>query len=472
MASLKLLLGFIPDTAKIEQDEKALVEEYEKLQSFSSSGELAKYNELNSVVNSGDFQSNKKKIESLSYNGSEEQVREKEFLSLHKSKDISMYFKTLEGDALRKFNELDGSDRLKRYDELEKMTKSSAFIMKQKSKDKEHPFKQSEEYAMLQEYLILKKSQDIKEYFKFKSSKFYANYLKVSGSARLARYNELLEYTNSDGFKEKKAYLLDKKRFEKSDDFKRLQEFEILAKNNDIVWYLKVKDSNKFDHIKTRKLLFSDEFDAPKLDTGKWLTNTYWGDKLLKDRYAVESDLQLYTERDNLVVQGGELSIVTKPQKVKGKVWSAAHGFSTKDFEFTSGIVNTANSFRQKYGTFSAKIKLGNPDARNAFWLLSDAMAPHLDICRTSKGKVWFDLISSVKKISKTSLPGKYAGKFYIYTLVWTAKSLVWYINGMEVFRQTSDVPQEEMYINLAGGLDKPISAMTTMEIDWVRVYE
>ena len=171
-------------------------------------------------------------------------------------------------------------------------------------------------------------------------------------------------------------------------------------------------------------------------------------------------------------MQGGELAIVTKPQKVKGKVWSAAHGFGVKDFEFTSGIVNSANSFRQKYGTFSAKIKLGNPVARNAFWLLTDKMAPHLDICRTSKGKVWFDLINGVKNIKKTSLPGKYAGKFIIYTLVWTPKSLTWLINGVQVFQQTSDVPQEEMYINLAGGLDKPINAMTTMEIDWVRVYE
>ena len=96
MASLKLLLGMIPDTAKIEQDEKALVEELQKLQAFISSPELAKYNELSAVVNSGEFISNRKKIESLAFKGSEEQIREKEFLSLHKSKDIKLYFKTLD----------------------------------------------------------------------------------------------------------------------------------------------------------------------------------------------------------------------------------------------------------------------------------------------------------------------------------------------------------------------------------------
>jgi hypothetical protein len=40
------------------------------------------------------------------------------------------------------------------------------------------------------------------------------------------------------------------------------------------------------------------------------------------------------------------------------------------------------------------------------------------------------------------------------------------------VFSQTSDVPQEPMYVLLAGGLDKPINGLTSMEIDWVRVYK
>jgi ATP-dependent Lhr-like helicase len=43
----------------------------------------------------------------------------------------------------------------------------------------------------------------------------------VDGSTRLVRYNELKEYTNSEEFKERKIYLLDKKRFEKTEMFKR-----------------------------------------------------------------------------------------------------------------------------------------------------------------------------------------------------------------------------------------------------------
>ncbi len=42
MASLKLLLGMIPSTAKIELAEKALIAEFEKLNAFTESDTLEK----------------------------------------------------------------------------------------------------------------------------------------------------------------------------------------------------------------------------------------------------------------------------------------------------------------------------------------------------------------------------------------------------------------------------------------------
>ena len=88
MASLKLLLGLIPSTSKIEQAEKALIAEFEKLNAFADSDQLAKYIELNERVNAAGFTQKRKEIESLRYKNSEEFSREKEFLSLQKAKDI------------------------------------------------------------------------------------------------------------------------------------------------------------------------------------------------------------------------------------------------------------------------------------------------------------------------------------------------------------------------------------------------
>ncbi len=467
MASLKLLFGMIPSTAKLEQAEKALTTEFDKLKAFTDSETLKKFTELKDLVTSSDFLNKKKEIQSLNYKGSEEYAKEKEFLSLQKAKDIVLYFRTIAGTGLKKFRELDGSGKISDYESLEKLVTSLEFREKMKTKE----FKGSDEAKKLEEFNRLKGSTEIKDYYSFKKSKEYANFLNTDGSARLGRYNELKDYVASGDFKERKNYLLDKKRFEKTEMFKQLLEFDRLKKNEDILWYFKVKDSNKFEPLKQRELTFSDEFEGDKLDTKTWLTNYFWGDKLLHDRYTVGSDLQAYTEKENFEIRNSLLKIITKPQKMNGKVWST-DGFKTKEFAYTSGIINTARSFRQKYGTFSAKVKLGNPGAKSAFWMLSEKITPHIDVCRTANGKVQIDYFATPEKKAKSAIGAKYANDFYIYTLEWTPDKMVWKINNTEVFMQTADVPQEPMYILFSGGLDKPVNGMTSMEIDWVRVYQ
>ena len=472
MANLKLLLGLIPSTSKIEQAETDLIKEYEKLQAFIGSEDLAKYSELDSLVNSGDFQKKKREIESLHYKSSEEFNREAEYKKLVKSKDIRLYFKTRDGSDLKRFREAEGSERLARYEKVEVIINSAEF--NQKKSDKTVKFKETEEYKLLGEYKGLKGSGDIKLYFKFKKSKQLANFTQVDGSQKLERFNELKEFVATEDFKSRKEYLLDKKRFEKSDMFGQLQEYDKLRKSDDIVWYLKVKDSNKFDILKSRELVFSDEFDGESLDTKKWLTNLYWGDKLLNDRYSLETDLHCYTERDNIEVRSSLLKINTRPQKATGKVWNPGlGGFRNKEFDFTSAIVTTGKSFRQQYGIFSAKVKLNTSSGTtHGFRMLAEKITPHVDICRTEKSKVWMDLFNNGSKGVKTSLGSKYSRNFYIYTLEWTADKMVWKINGMEVFRQTNNIPKEPMYLILSGGLNKAIPGASTMEVDWVRVYK
>src|SRR5450759_5982227 len=109
MASLKLLLGMIPSTSKIEQIEKALITELEKLQVISESEMLERYNKLNGVVNSSDFVQKYKEIKSLQYKNSDEYMDENELTSLQKAKEIVLYFKTKSGTALKRFKDMDGS---------------------------------------------------------------------------------------------------------------------------------------------------------------------------------------------------------------------------------------------------------------------------------------------------------------------------------------------------------------------------
>jgi hypothetical protein len=79
--------------------------------------------------------------------------------------------------------------------------------------------------------------------------------------------------------------------------FKSIQEFNTLKKNEDMVWYFKVKDSNKFDLLRNRELTFCDEFNGDRLDTSKWLTNYYWGDKLLHEGTQLKVICRLILKR-------------------------------------------------------------------------------------------------------------------------------------------------------------------------------
>ena len=526
MSTLKLILGMIPSTSKLEQEEKALIAEYEKMISFAGSETLAKYNVLNESVNSAGFRQKKKELESLTYKGSEEFSRETEFFRLKKAKDIALYFKT-EGSALLKnFTALDGSVKIREVEDLERFVQSPEFKQKERMKpvtfkdteeygkwleykkllkDKEVrknlnsakvkkldelkmfvtssaflvkknmkpvTFKDSPEYQKLLDFKSRKSAADVASYYKFKASKEFTNYVQVKDSARIKRYYELEEYLKTKAFTERKEYLLDKRRFEKTDMFRELNEYNGLKNSADIKWYFSVKDSNKFDLLKNRELTFSDEFDGSEPDRKKWLNKYYWGDKLLHDSYSIATDLHSYTPSDNFEVRHGVLRIITKPQKITGKVWDQERGFYTKEFSFTSGILNSGVSFRQKYGIFSAKIKLTDPAVRNAFWLIGDRITPHINVCRSGSGKVWFDLFTSPGNHHKKSIGSRYLSDFFIFTLEWRPESLIWKINGIEVMRQTSGVPQEAMFVNLAGGVDKPVGGISSMEVDWIRVYQ
>ena len=49
---------------------------------------------------------------------------------------------------------------------------------------------------------------------------------------------------------------------------------------------------------------------------------------------------------------------------------------------------------------------------------------------------------------------------------------MIWYVNNIEVFRTTRDLPKEPLYLGVSSFLplsDRP--AEGKMEVDWVRVY-
>jgi beta-glucanase (GH16 family) len=195
--------------------------------------------------------------------------------------------------------------------------------------------------------------------------------------------------------------------------------------------------------------------------------------------FVLEDDKSFITDGDNIEFYDNKARIVTKAQKAQGLTWRSEQGFVSEDFDFTSGMISTAKSFRQKYGVFTAKVKMAGSSVAQAFWMVSDTMLPHVDVARYENGKLyanyfWGNAPSSHKSISKTG-GAKYADEYYIFSLEWTPNKLTWKINGKVFKTQTSGVPQDEMYINFSSNLKKDAAESglpAAMEIDWIRVYK
>jgi beta-glucanase (GH16 family) len=418
------------------------------------------------------------KIESLA--NDKEAV--KEYLALKKTQEYKRYHKLLHSPYKHHYDTLHGTAELEAFEDLEDFINSGEF-KRQKKEIESFSFRHTDEYKKLEEYQILKNSEQIKFYFKFRDSKANKNYQKLHNSDRIAKYEELKAYIESDEFIRFKTYAtkVPKKRWHESKEYEKFQEFEALKANEKIKWYFNNIDSKKFDWHRAWSETFKDDFSERKIDTKKWLTRYYWGEKMFKGSYSLSQDKHFVTDGDNLIIDNGKLHIVTRKEEIEGKSWSDDFGFVTRDFGYTSGLINTGNSFQQKFGTFEAKIKFHpSVDIQNAFYLLSKTFVPRIDIANAWKkvvfGTAWGDPKdkASIKNNSKTKKRSKLSSDFFIYTLEWTPIHLVWKVNGMVVASSNQGVPNEPMYLLLSSGLRKDVDGIlpAMMEIDWVRCFQ
>ncbi len=514
-------------------------------QSFDQSTELSNYLELENRVNSNEFANRKKEAGNKK---NTEQKKADEFAALKKSKQIKSWFKFRDSSKLKEFNTISESSELDKYNDLKEVVSSKEFAKKKSDADPKE-FKISAEGKKLQEFDALKKSRNIKFYLKFKDSAKYKAFLAFENSSELKKYHELEEYTNSADHKENlsaatkelsdlegktKEYQQKKKskpikdyyRFKDSQKFKdfttfenskelsdyfKLEKYLASDEHKDLVkslaeqeteenkkikehadfrnskkykWYLELKDTNKFDELKKWEVVFEDDFSNDKLDTGKWMTRYYWGDKLMDDAYALEHDKAFPTNGDN-VETGNTLKITTKRENIEGKVWKMPFGFVPQEFEFTTGLVSTAKSYRLKYGKIEAKIKVNYAKPVNYnFWMASENNLPHVDILKLHKKKSKVDLGNVFGDISDKKGPEKRTAEFsgldvtqdfFIYSLVWTKDKLTWKINDVVVNEQSQGIPREEMYMVFSSSMTGKADGSglpASMEVDWVHCYQ
>jgi hypothetical protein len=453
------------DTSLIEDRKKQLFNDHEEFIAFEQSEELQNYIELKREINSEDYKQNKKQIEARSFKGSELERKEKELNRLLKSKRYRVYSSVHKGSELPKFEKMKESEDLVKYMELQAEVNSGKLTKKE---DKES--------WLL--YKKLKKSSEIRIYFKFKNSNEHDIYFEVLSSNLLQDIEDLKAELASEEFISEKDFLLDKKRFEKTEAFNRLITYKELNESESFKKYFQFQKKNNFHLVREWELTFSEDFENSELDKEKWMTRYYWGDVLMSDDYALPTDAHIFSEK-NIKISNSVARLETRKEKAQGKVWDPKIGFVPREFDYTSALISTGKSFRQKYGLFEAKIKVSDiKNVRHSFWMLSDTSLPHIDIARTSScGKLFPGQITGSEdkpKINHAKIKGlDWTNDFFIYSLEWAPNKLIWRINDVEVYTQTENIPHEPMYLILSSGVLNPNSDVNAvMEIDWVKCYQ
>lgn len=308
--------------------------------------------------------------------------------------------------------------------------------------------------------------KEYKEFKQFASSQKYADYLNFD------------KEINSASFKKRKKA----KDFKDSEDHKKVKSHIEFSKSKELKNHLSLVKKNDFPQLDKWELTFSEEFDSKSLDKDKWMTKYYWGEKLINDSYALEGEEHYFTDGKNVSINDSKARLTCRSENIKGKVWSTTTGLNLKDFKYTSALISTGKSFRQKYGKFQAKIKTDNiKEVENSFWMLSDNIRPHIDVLKTNKKSrvlpalFWNnskDNNSGSASISKVR-GVKLNDDFHIFTLEWTEKKMVWKVNDVIIKTQTKGIPQESMYMVFSLAVANAKTKLNAnMEIDWVRCYK
>ena len=489
--------------------------DFENVNTISKSSNLARYYELEKIVHSPDFIHRKKETEALRYKGSPEQIKRQEYNTLNKSTRLKHYRATLESEEYHIFLKLDATEKEKsvnlqeedrkvkiyrhflkskayqnllivekhdlpgKLEELKNETSAPHFLDQEAFLINRDRYTTTPDYPLLSEFATLSKSDDIRFYLKCINSSLFANYKEIVNSAALDRLQELRLAVTDPEFLQRVEFLKNKKRFELTPEFKLETELVKLEQSNLITTYHKLKKRTELSFFDQWEIVLDENFSDHQLSTKLWEPENYWGSKIAGFTFSQAAELQAFKGLKNIEIKNQVLSIVTKAEKSEGKVWDPAFGLIPKEFEYSSAILNTGNSFKIKEGVIEAKVKFRAEGAiTSALSLTGSRPFPQIDVFRSGRRRVGIGIIEQpanggIKKLIQVK--GLNFNNFHIYRLEISEDLLIWKINNHEVHREQFTQNPEGLFLNFVGTIHKPMSAQSLphhFEIDWVRCMQ
>ncbi len=326
---LRYMFGLIPSATKLDSDWANLLKMRERLNSIENSKELARFNELNSLIQSSEFQLQKNEIKSLNFSGSVEDQNLRELAKIEKSAAIKGYFKVLDSPQLARFQKISQSKELNRYVELKSVVESSDFQLRKKEMESLR-YKGSPEFLKRKEFNSLSKNKKLNLYYKtiespeylefkdfdasdekrgieddkdkknkdprmtqflkFLKSGKYKNIKFIEGSGLATKFKQLKQEVSDKQFQEREIFLKNVKRYETSKDYPDFKEYTQLSKNDDILFFHKYKISGEYVNYEKIK----DSWELSRLKELKEIT----ADAEFKKRVAYLKDKKRYESSD------------------------------------------------------------------------------------------------------------------------------------------------------------------------------
>jgi beta-glucanase (GH16 family) len=219
------------------------------------------------------------------------------------------------------------------------------------------------------------------------------------------------------------------------------------------------------------RLVFSDEFVGPRFDAKRWATSLPWGN-------TNRNEQQYYTA-DALSQSGGVLAITASKRPAGGK-------------PYTSGVISTSKRFLFTYGytEIRAQVPAGN-GLWSAFWVVSPQPGSNeeVDVMEVlgsdpslGYAVLHYGTMADKGKSLSTYRDPDFSTGFHTFAVDWEPESMVWYVDGVERYRVSQNIPKDRMYLiaNLAvGGKETwsgPPNRYTEfpaqLKIDYIRVYQ
>lgn len=226
-------------------------------------------------------------------------------------------------------------------------------------------------------------------------------------------------------------------------------------------------------------LVFSDEFNtdgAP--DSSKWsydLGAGGWGN----------AEAQLYTNSpNNVIVQGGNLKITAKAENVSGSNYTSARLKSENKFEFTYGKIEVRAKLPVGGGTWPAIWMLGENYATNA-WPgcgeidIMEHVGNNQDVIHATMHYPGHS--GGGGNTNSTTVSGV-SSQFHVYKAIWSPSSVKFFVDNVlfHSVPNNGSVPFNHdffLILNVAmggnfGGVISPSFTQSSMEVDYVRVYQ